>query len=355
LQSVVPGIAAAAAIAFITLFVSEWLGSGLFNLGHSPVSPVMLAVLAGVLIRNTVGVDARLERGVAVASCAVLRIGLALVGLRLSVSGLGALGLKALPVVAGCMLTGFLVLPRIARALKLSGALVTLLTVGTTVCGCTAIMAVAPAIRARAEETGYAVTLIVCVGLAGMLLYPVLAHYLFDGDPVAAGIFLGASIHDTSQVVGAALLYSGQYLAPEAMEAATVTKLLRNLTLIAIVPILAAQFADRATADQSGNGARRIISLLPGFIVAFVAMAILRTIGDGASQAFPAFGSGLWAPGLAAASKVSEVLLTIGMAAVGLTVALGGMRRIGWRPLAAGVATAIFMAAVCVVLLKVLL
>ncbi len=352
--SILPGIAAACAIAFSTLFIADWLGSGLFNLGKSPVSPVMLAVLAGVLIRNTVGVDARLERGVEVASCAVLRIGLALVGLRLSISGLGTLGLKALPVVAGCMATAWLVLPRIARALKLDRTLVTLLTVGTSVCGCTAILAVAPAIRARAEETGYAVTLIVCIGLAGMLLYPALAHSLFGGDPLAAGIFLGASIHDTSQVVGAALLYSGQYLAPEAMEAATVTKLLRNLTLIAIVPLLAAQFAERTT-DQSGNSWRRTLSLLPGFVIAFVCMAGLRTLGDAASQGFPDFESGLWSPGLALATRLSELLLTIGMAAVGLTVALGGMRRIGWRPLAAGVLAALVMAVVCVILLKVLL
>ncbi len=351
--SIIPGLVAATAIAAFTLFFADWLGSGLFNLGKSPVSPVMLAVLAGVLIRNTVGVDARLERGVAVASSAVLRIGLALVGLRLSISGLGKLGVQALPVVAGCMLTGWLVLPRLARAMKLKGPLVTLLTVGTTICGCTAILAVAPAIRARAEETGYAITLVVCVGLVGMLLYPFIANGLFGDDPIAAGIFLGASIHDTSQVMGAALVYSGQYLAPEALEAATVTKLLRNLTLLAVVPILAATFANRPT-SQGGTVETRRASLLPAFVIAFVGMAVVRTLGDLASPALPDFGRMLWAPGLLLANQMSELLLTVGMAAVGLTVELGGIRRVGPRPLAAGVLAAAIMAVVCVILLKTL-
>ncbi|MEZ5565694.1 MAG: putative sulfate exporter family transporter [Gammaproteobacteria bacterium] len=347
---ILPGLAVATAIAFSTQYLSIWLGSVLFNLSKSPVSPVMLAIVTGVIIRNTIGVDARLERGVEVASVTVLRVGLALVGLRLSISGLGELGLKALPVVAGCMLTAWLVLPRLARAMGLNGVLVTLLTVGTSICGCTAIMAVAPVIRAKAEETGYAVTLIVSIGLFGMLFYPVLAHQLFADNPLAAGIFLGASIHDTSQVIGAALLYSGQYLSPETLEAATVTKLLRNLMLIAVVPLLAARYAT-AESGQSPRSLTSLSRLLPGFVLAFVLMVVLRTIGDAASHSLPDFSLNIWHPGLLLADKSSELLLTIGMAAVGLTVDLGGMRRVGWRPLVAGVLAAATMAGVCVLLL----
>lgn len=348
----VPGLALAAAIALSTQYFSDWLGASLFNLSKSPVSPVMLAIVTGLLIRNTVGIDARLEQGVAVASGAVLRIGLALVGLRLSIIGLGKLGLEALPVVVGCMLTAWLVLPRLARAMNLKGGLITLLTVGTTICGCTAIMAVAPVIRAKAEEISYAVTLVVIIGLTGMLFYPALAHHLFSGNPLAAGIFLGTSIHDTSQVMGAALLYSGQYLSPETLEAATVTKLLRNLTLIVVVPVLAARHAEKgADGAVAGNRLLALRRLLPGFVIAFVLMAVLRTIGDAISHGRPGFDLDLWQPGLSLAGKSSEMLLTVGMAAVGLTVDLGGMRRVGWRPLVAGVLAAATVAIVCILLL----
>lgn len=350
--SPLPGLAVAATIALGMQLLATWIAAGVFDLSRSPVSPVMLAILAGVLIRNTIGVDARLERGVAVASCAVLRIGLALVGLRLSISGLGTLGMQALPVVAGCMLTAALLLPRLARAFKVQGTLVTLLTVGTAICGCTAILAVAPAIRAKAEETGYAVTLVVAVGLVGMLLYPVLAHSLFGNDPLAAGIFLGASIHDTSQVIGAALLYSGQYLAPETMEAAAVTKLMRNLTLVAVVPLLAVMYADKTSSPAAGKRST-FGGLLPGFIVGFLCMAALRTAGDVFGSSSPDFAAAIWTPGLLLANQASEILLTVGMAAVGLTVELSGIRRLGWRPLAAGVLAAALMAAVSVLLLKI--
>ncbi len=353
--SILPGIAAATAIAITARYGSDWLGAAILNTGKSPVSPIMLAVLAGIFIRSVIGVAAGFERGVAAASGTVLRVGLALVGLRLTLLGLGSLGLSALPVVAGCLAVAWLVIPWIARALGLRGSLVTLLTVGTSVCGCTAIMAVSPVIRARVEETGYAVTIVVIVGLTGMLLYPGLAHWMFSADPRAAGIFLGTSIHDTSQVIGAALLYSGQYQVPEALDAATVTKLMRNLTLIAVVPALALIESRKGAPDGGAVASSASATLVPGFVIAFVLMAAARSLGDMLSAGAPGFAASIWAPGLALANQASELLLTIGMAAVGLTVELQRLRRVGWQPLAAGVAAAILMAAVSLSLVTALL
>jgi uncharacterized integral membrane protein (TIGR00698 family) len=309
--------------------------------------------VAGIFIRSAIGVAPGFERGVAMASSTVLRVGLALVGLRLTLLGLGSLGLTALPVVAGCLAVAWLVIPWVARALGLRGSLVTLLTVGTSVCGCTAIMAVSPVIRARVEETGYAVTIVVIVGLTGMLLYPALAHWLFAADPRAAGIFLGTSIHDTSQVMGAALLYSGQYQVPEALDAATVTKLMRNLTLVVVVPVLALVQSRKDGVDSSAT--RSSATRIPGFVIAFVLMAAVRSLGDAFGGGMPGFAAGIWTPGLALANQVSELLLTIGMAAVGLTVELQQLRRVGWQPLAAGVVAAITMATVSIGLVKVFL
>jgi uncharacterized integral membrane protein (TIGR00698 family) len=212
-------------------------------------------------------------------------------------------------------------------------------------------MAVAPVIRARAEATGYAVTVIVIVGLAGMLCYPALAHAVFAGDPGAAGIFLGAAIHDTSQVMGAALLYAGQYGAPAALDAATVTKLLRNLTLLLVVPVLAGLHA-RATG--SGSARSPLHRLVPGFVLAFVGFAALRSAGDALGTTFEDFGAQLWQPTLQLAGQASELLLTVGMAAVGLSVELRQMRSVGWRPLAAGVASALLLGVVAIVLARAL-
>lgn len=347
----VPGIAAACAIALGARLMSEWAGALLFDLGRSPISPVMLAVLGGIFIRSVVGVTPRLEAGVALAASTVLRVGLALVGLRLTLAGLGALGLRALPVVIGCAAFAWLLIPRLLRAFGLRGALVTLITVGTTICGCTAVMAVAPVIRARAEEIGYAVTVVVVIGLGGMLFYPALAHGLFGADPGAAGIFLGAAIHDTSQVIGAALLYDGQYAAPQALDAATVTKLMRNLMLLLVVPVLAAMHANGRRDDTAGERATDgWRGLVPGFVVAFVALAALRSLGDGLAAGWPGFAARFWTPGLAFSGQASELLLTIGMAAVGLTVSLGETRRVGWQVFRAGSCAAGLLAATALAL-----
>lgn len=344
LSGLLPGVAAAATIALSARLLSEWLGTALFDLGKSPVSPVMLAVLAGVAVRSATGVTPRLDAGIALAATWLLRIGLALIGLRLTLAGLGSLGLRVLPVVAGCVTVAWLAIPTIARAFGLRGPLVTLLTVGTSICGCTAIMAVAPVTRARAEEVGYAVTVVVIVGLAGMLIYPALGHQLFGTDATAAGVFLGAAIHDTSQVMGAGLLYSGQYMAPEALDAATVTKLMRNLLLVLVVPVLAAAYARSGGGPAAGRPGR----LVPGFVIAFLALVVLRSLGDAWAGDAPALAARSWQPGLHLAGQASELLLTVGMAAVGLTVDLGQLRRVGWRPLVAGLLAAALLAAVAV-------
>jgi uncharacterized membrane protein YadS len=207
-------------------------------------------------------------------------------------------------------------------------------------------------IRARVDEIGYAVTIVVIVGLTGMLLYPMLAHSLFGGDPRAAGIFLGSSIHDTSQVIGAALLYSGQYAAPDALEAATVTKLLRNLTLVAVVPAMAAMYARNSAAE--GATRKSTVQLVPGFVIAFVLMAVVRSLGDVFGGSITGFSTGVWEPGLQLANQASELLLTIGMAAVGLSVELRGLLQVGWRPLAAGLVAAVLTATVSAVLVTML-
>jgi uncharacterized membrane protein YadS len=98
---------------------------------------------------------------------------------------------------------------------------------------------------------------------------------LFAQQPLAAGIFLGTAIHDTSQVVGAGLIYSQQFHSPQALAAATVAKLLRNLSLAVVVPS-----AWREARERHAAGAGRLTTYVPWFVVGFIACAVLRTVGD---------------------------------------------------------------------------
>lgn len=123
-----------------------------------------------------------------------------------------------------------------------SNRLGTLIASGTGICGVTAIMAVSPVVKAKDNEISYAVANITIFGLVGMLFSPYLANTFFADNPIKAGLFLGTAIHDTAQVTGAALIYNQMYDIEKVVDVATVTKLTRNLFIIAVIPLVSYLF-----------------------------------------------------------------------------------------------------------------
>lgn len=329
------GILLALALALAASLAAHYLGD--LRSGDSPLflSPVFCAVILGMAWRNCVGVSAGVNEGVQWITQTLLRVGIALVGLRLTLHGLTTLGLLAIPVVIGCILTALGASYVLGRWLKIASPLRSLIAVGTAVCGCTAVVAVSPAVRAKPEETGLALTCVVLFGSLGMLVYPWLAHALFSGEGQAAGIFLGTSIHDTSQVIGASLIYTQQFGAPETVATAGFTKLLRNLSLLVLVPVLCTLYRERSDcADKPKKLFANWRTALPSFLIWFMLLAVARTVGDAV------FGDSSLADGWQGAVSVglsaSELFLVCGMAAVGLSVSLKHVQQLGWRaPLAA--------------------
>lgn len=314
-------------------------GRGLSALSGGALSAVALALLCGAalaLIRPRL-VD-RTDAATAFFARGVLQAGIVLLGLRLGLAATGDVITQAIPVVAACIAAALLTALVAWRLLGVDRSLATLLAVGTSICGVTAVAAVAPLIRARAEAVGYATLCVALFGTAAMLVYPFLAHRLFGDVPVLAGLFLGTSIHDTAQVTGAALAYDERWGPGPALEAATVAKLLRNLSMVLIVPLAAAFVAagDPAT-RHAGTRARLPV---PGFVLGFVAMSGLRTFIDLQRPALAADTLALIDATLAAAGQLSLGCLLLAMAAVGLRMRLGGLAAIGPRPLLLALATA---------------
>jgi uncharacterized integral membrane protein (TIGR00698 family) len=306
---------------------------------------VLCAVLIGALWRNTLGVTTRLESGLEWLATIVLRFGIALVGLRLTVTTVGTVGLYALPIVVVCIAAALLCARFIARRFGLSATLGRLIAVGTAVCGCTAVMAVGPIIHARKEEMGYAVGCVVLFGLIAMLSYPWIAHAWLGSVPIASGIFLGTAIHDTSQVMGAGLIYSQQFDSPLALASATTAKLLRNLSMVALIPWFAYEAASTAGPTERGPLADiSVFRLVPAFVWCFLGFVVLRTIGDVSLSHGP--GTELWSSFVANSAGVSEFCLVAGMAAVGLGIRFESFRGIGWRPLAAALLVALMVGVV---------
>lgn len=220
-----------------------------------------------------------------------------------------------------------------------------LIAVGTSICGCTAIVATAPLIKAEEAEVTYAIACITVFGLAAMFFYPLLAHYLFADQPALAGLFLGTSIHETAQVAGAGLMYEAQYDAPLALDIATVTKLVRNLCMIAVIPIVGIVYG---SADSAGPQQQRPswFSMVPWFIIGFAMMSALRTIGDLGDRPFGVMQPVDWQTAIGVIRNLAERCLLIAMAAVGLTSMLAGIVKIGIRPFALGPFAAVLIGGV---------
>jgi uncharacterized integral membrane protein (TIGR00698 family) len=292
------------------------------------LSAILLAVLVGMLWRNVFGLGAWANPGLDFAGTTLLRLGIALIGLRLTLALLAGVSLVAVPVVIACIVVALIAAVGLGRLFGISAGLRRLLAAGTAICGCTAIIAIAPLVRARQQDIGIAIACVVLFGSIAMIAFPWVAHTVFGADVAAAGLFFGAAIQDTSQVVGAAMIYAQQFDAPDTVAVAGLTKFMRTFGLLVLVPVAAMWMARTEAKDDPARpkGLRR--SALPWFVIVFIALVGVRTAGDAWLDG-PA-----WQAFLAFAQRASEMLLLCGMAAVGLGITFAHLREAGWRPLA---------------------
>jgi uncharacterized integral membrane protein (TIGR00698 family) len=350
-----PGVLAAVVVMLAGFWLADQIGHAILAAqgltGSSPVSGVPVAIVLGLLLRNTLPLPASLNPGLKFATTTILRAGIVLVGIRLSFFDVLKLGIAGLPVVLAAIATGLLFVTWFNKKLGLPPRLGTLIAAGTSICGVTAIVSVAPAIEADEREVAYAVANVVAFGLFGMLFYPYLAHSVL-GSSETIGLFLGTAVHDTSQVVGAALTYKQVYGDDVVLRVATVTKLTRNIFLAVVIPVLTWL---HLKSTQSATGIVRKISwraLVPGFVIGFLAMAVVRSIGDATLRASGA-AFGIWdALMWASITKqlgdywASQILLGTAMAAVGLNTSFAVFKGVGLKPFAVGMAGALAVGSV---------
>jgi uncharacterized integral membrane protein (TIGR00698 family) len=320
LRTTFPGLAFVIALAIAA--------KGVSLAGGGALSSIMCAILLGVLWRNVAGIGGWADAGVAFAGNHLLRAGIALIGLRLTLAVLTDISLAALPVVIACIAVALLAAMAFGRLFGVGTGLQRLLAAGTAICGCTAIVALAPILRSRQQDVGIAIACVVLFGSLAMVAYPWIAHAYFGADVAAAGVFFGASIQDTSQVVGAAMIYAQQFGAPDAVAVAGLTKFMRTFGLLILVPVTAMWMARSHSRTDPQTPASLRASAMPWFVMVFIAFVGLRTAGD------VWFGGPAWRALLQAANQLSEMLLLCGMAAVGLGITLAHLREAGWRPLA---------------------
>ncbi len=340
----VPGLVLAAGLALASVRLSGFIGVGLMGFEKSPVSPVIVVILLGMILRNLVPLPAGFDAGIDFSVKKVLRLGIILLGIRLSIFDVFRLGAVGVPIVVACIAGAVLFTGFLNNRLGLPRRLGTLIAVGTSICGVSAIVATAPAIGAEDEEVCYAVATITIFGLAATLLYPYLAFTIFSGNAVTSGLFLGTSIHETAQVAGAGMIYSDVFSAPLGLDVATIAKMVRNVFMAAVIPLMALSYA-RTTPQAPGQNKISPARLFPMFIAGFILMAVLRSLGDAGIRA-GGNALGLWSPVSwkslhGAINEGAAFLLTVALAGVGLKTRFSIFKGLGLKPFVVGLGAAV--------------
>ena len=311
--------------ALLSIQLSNYIGIELLNLEKSPISPIIIAIILGLLISNSVKNIHNYSEGFAFSIKYLLKLGIIFLGIRLSISDILLYGSQGLIVIIPCIAISIFIVSNLRKYFQVSDNLSLLIAVGTSICGATAIVALAPAINAKKEEISYAIANITVFGLIAMFLYPLLGFIVFNDNSLAVGLFLGTSIHETAQVAGSGMIYAEQYENPSVLDIATVIKLVRNTMMVMVIPLLA--YVARKNSKQ--NNKINIGSIFPYFIIGFLVFGMIRTIGD---QFEYQIGIELWNNFIMYIKFSAELLLIIAMSAVGYNTKLDKFKNLGLKP-----------------------
>ena len=330
------GIIICAITTLFSIEISKYIGIELLNLEKSPISPIIIAIILGSLLGNNVKKINNYNNGFTFSIKYFLKLGIIFLGIRLSISDILLYGSQGLFVIVPCIVISILIVKNLRNYLHVSDNLSLLIAVGTSICGATAIVALAPAINAKKEEISYAIANITIFGLIAMFLYPLFAHTVFDNNSLAVGLFLGTSIHETAQVAGSGMIYAEQYENPSVLDISTVIKLVRNTMMVIVIPFLAYQAKNGSSRENKIS----IGSIFPYFIIGFLVFGLIRTVGD---QFEYQIGSEIWNNFIHYIKYSAELLLITAMSAVGYNTKLDKFKNLGLKPFYLG-----FIAAICV-------
>ncbi len=336
IKSIFPGVILALVFCLFSQGINNVLAIEIFGTSKSPISTVLIAILLGILMGNAFTPRPGMMVGLDFTQQYILKLGIIFLGIRLSFSDLVKFGSIAIPLVIVCIIGVIFLVKLLIKKVPISSKMSYLIAIGTSVCGATAIVATAPVINAKKSEVAYAIANITLFGVIAMLIYPYFAEWYFDNNGLEAGLFLGTSIHETSQVAAAGLIYDQQFNNPETLDVATVTKLIRNTFLVILIPLFAFLYNRGEFKDQKYS----ILSIFPYFVIGFIGMIVVRNLGD---QFFSIEDGNyfIWYNFIEYLKILATVFLTMAMAAVGISINLSELKSMGYKPFVVGLIAAI--------------
>lgn len=315
-----PGVALLLTVGLLGKYVQRWW----LALGHQlhvtlpDIEYVLWAIVIGLVIRNTVGLHRIFVPGVLTYEF-WLKVGIVALGSRFLLGDIAKLGgVSLVQILLDMTIAGAIILGA-ARVFGLSGKLGSLLAIGTSICGVSAIIASKGAIRAKNSEVSYAIAAILALGAVALFVLPPLGHLIGLSDH-EFGLWAGLSVDNTAETTATGYLFSD-----EAGKIAVLVKSVRNALIGFVVLGFALYWAARGQADQVADGYRAkavfIWRQFPKFVVGFLVVSAVATAGwlDKAQ--------------LASLGNVSRWAFLLTFAGVGLSTDFRQIARAGWRPL----------------------
>ena len=325
LLSLAPGLALTAIIAGVAFALR-------LVPGVATLSPMILSVLLGVVLHNSVGAPAAAREGVAFSLRFVLRFSIILLGLQITAGQAAELGVGGLATIATALLGTLAFTILMGRALGVPRGLALLIGVGASICGASAVLAAKIAMAGDDEDAAYAVACVTVFGTLAMFAYP-LAQNLLHLSPRAYGLWAGSSIHEIAQAVAAAFQGGG-----DAGQLGTIAKLTR---VAMMAPVVIALGEMTELLGLAGEGERHRPPF-PWFLIGFLALAALNSLVAIPHEIEAPIGVG------------ATFLLSMAMAAMGLHTDLRHIRSRGLRPLALGLLASLFICGASLVMVRVI-
>ena len=306
----------------LVIAVPAWLLGKQFEVVGGPVFAILFGMVLALLVPAEKGEP--LQAGVKFTSKKVLQYAVILLGFGLNLAQIAQVGMTSLPIIVSTIATSLVVSYVLCRALNIPGKISTLVGVGSSICGGSAIAATAPVIEAEDEEVAQAISVIFLFNVIAALVFPTLGGMLGLTNE-GFGLFAGTAVNDTSSVTAAAAAWDGMHPGANTLDAATIVKLTRTLAIIPITLGLA--FWQLRSRRRAGGEARSTFSLrraFPTFIVFFVLASVVTTVFS------------LPAAVTAPIKELSKFFIVMAMAAIGFNTNVVKLVRTGGKPILMG-------------------
>lgn len=294
------------------------------------IGGAVISIIAGMIVTNFIHNKKPFETGIKFTSKKVLQWAVILLGFGLNLNVIFETGKQSLPIIVSTIATSLIIAFVLSKVLKIPGKISTLVGVGSSICGGSAVAATAPVIDADDEEVAQAISVIFFFNVLAALLFPTMGKLLgfstVSGE--AFGIFAGTAVNDTSSVTAAASTWDSMWgLGSQTLDTAVTVKLTRTLAIIPITLVLAFVRMQKEKKENKSQTKVSFKQIFPMFILYFIAASVITTV---------AVSLGLNASVFKPIKEISKFFIVLAMAAIGLNTNIVKLIKTGGKPILLG-------------------